>query len=56
MKVCGLPDILEPPQNLTLAEGERATFFCLVDMTCLVSYMEWYRNTENGDYIQAVPE
>ena len=48
VKVCGLPDILSPPQNLSLEVGDRASFLCTVDMSCLVSYVEWYRHNTNG--------
>ena len=48
VKVCGLPDILSPPQNLSLEVGDRASFLCTVDMSCLVSYVEWYRHNNNG--------
>ena len=48
MKVCGLPTILQAPENLTLSVGDTATFLCTVDMTCMVSYVEWYKHSDNG--------
>ena len=49
MKVCGLPEV-SPPENLTLEVGETADFLCVVDMTCMVSYVEWYRHSHNGQF------
>ena len=47
VKVCGLPEV-SPPENLTLEAGQTASFLCVVDMTCMVSYVEWYRHSDNG--------
>jgi len=47
VKVCGLPKILQPPENMTLNSGDTAKFLCTVDMTCMVSYVEWYKHTDN---------
>ena len=49
--MCGLPNIFEPPKNMTLGPGDRAKFYCTVDMTCMVSYVEWYKQTDNGQFI-----
>ena len=46
--MCGLPNIFEPPKNMTLEVGQTAKFFCTVDMTCMVSYVEWYKQNDNG--------
>ena len=48
VKVCGLPHILQPPENMSLEVGETARFLCTVDMTCMVSYVEWYKHNDNG--------
>ena len=48
VKMCGLPNIFEPPKNMTLEVGETAKFYCTVDMTCMVSYVEWYKQSDNG--------
>ena len=50
VKVCGLPSV-SPPENLTLEVGQTASFLCVVDMTCMVSYVEWYRHSDNGTHI-----
>ena len=52
VKVCGLPDV-SPPENLTVKVGQTASFLCVVDMTCMVSYVEWYRHSHNGQYTQS---
>merc|ERR1719350_813098 len=48
VKMCGLPRITHAPKNLTLETGGIARFRCNVDMTCIVSYIEWYRHGDNG--------
>ena len=48
VKMCGLPNIFEPPKNMTLEVGQTAKFYCTVDMTCMVSYVEWYKQSDNG--------
>ena len=48
VKVCGLPTILTPPDNMTMEVGDTAKFLCTVDMTCMVSYVEWYKHDSNG--------
>merc|ERR1712002_680085 len=35
-------------KNLTLDLGKTATFECSVDMQCLVSYIHWYHQMDNG--------
>ena len=50
MKVCGLPHILQPPENMSLEVGDTARFLCTVDMTCMVSYVEWYKHNDNGQW------
>ena len=50
VKMCGLPNIFEPPKNMTLGVGDTAKFYCTVDMTCMVSYVEWYKQSDNGQY------
>jgi len=47
VKMCGLPRITNAPKNLTLDTGGVARFHCNVDMTCIVSYIEWYKQTDN---------
>ena len=49
VKVCGLPHILQTPENMSLAVGDTARFLCTVDMTCMVSYVEWYKHNDNGE-------
>merc|ERR1712029_1237847 len=51
VKVCGLPNILQPPENLTLDTGATAKFLCTVDMTCMVSYVEWYKHNDNESLV-----
>ena len=53
--MCGLPDV-SPPENLTLEVGQTASFLCVVDMTCMVSYVEWYRQSDNGQYMRKILE
>ena len=33
---------------MTLEVGDTAKFLCTVDMTCMVSYVEWYKHDSNG--------
>ena len=37
-------------RNLTLNPGDRALFRCKVDMKCMVSYIQWYHEMNNGGY------
>ena len=34
--------------NVTARPGQTATFKCQVDMSCIVSYIEWYHEMDNG--------
>lgn len=45
---CGLPKINNVMKNLTLNEGDSASFHCSVDMKCMVSYIQWYHEPFNG--------
>ena len=40
---------MQPPENMTLNSGDTAKFLCTVDMTCMVSYVEWYKHNDNGN-------
>jgi len=42
---------LQPPENLTLDTGATAKFLCTVDMTCMVSYVEWYKHNDNESLV-----
>ncbi|XP_023325604.1 fibroblast growth factor receptor isoform X2 [Eurytemora carolleeae] len=48
VKTCGRPEINNVMQNLTLKPGDTASFRCTVDMKCLVSYIQWYHEMNNG--------
>merc|ERR1711915_519300 len=48
VKTCGLPSITNAPKNLTLNMGDTARFRCEVDMSCMVSYIEWHKHDDNG--------
>merc|ERR1711915_16877 len=48
VKTCGLPTITNAPKNLTLNTGDTARFYCAVDMSCMVSYIEWHKHDDNG--------
>ena len=41
---------MQPPENMTLNTGDTAKFLCTVDMTCMVSYVEWYKHNDNGEW------
>ena len=41
---------MQPPENMTLNSGDTAKFLCTVDMTCMVSYVEWYKHNDNGEW------
>jgi len=45
---CGQPKINNEMKNLTLHIGDTARFQCAVDMSCLVSYIQWYHHMNNG--------
>jgi hypothetical protein len=34
--------------NVTARPGQMATFKCQVDMSCIVAYIEWYHEMDNG--------
>jgi len=48
VNTCGRPQINNVMQNLTLKEGDTANFRCTVDMSCMVSYIQWYHEMGNG--------
>jgi len=45
---CGQPKINSQMKNLTVDIGETARFQCAVDMSCLVSYIQWWHQMGNG--------
>lgn len=45
---CGMPKITNVMRNRTLQAGDVAKFRCTVDMKCMVSYIHWYHEMENG--------
>eukprot|EP00092_Neocalanus_flemingeri_P102569 GFUD01131198.1.p1 GENE.GFUD01131198.1~~GFUD01131198.1.p1 ORF type:complete len:189 (+),score=21.37 GFUD01131198.1:100-666(+) len=48
VKTCGQPKINNVMRNLTLNPGDTARFRCTVDMKCMVSYIQWYHEMNNG--------
>merc|ERR1719195_595248 len=49
VKTCGLPLIDSTEMsNLTVRPGDKVTFNCKVDLSCLVSTIRWYHEMENG--------
>jgi len=48
VRTCGVPTIKNVMRNLTLQPGDRAMFRCKVDMKCMVSYIQWYHEMNNG--------
>ena len=48
VKTCGKPNIQNIMNNVTVKPGESATFKCQVDMSCIVAYIEWYHEMDNG--------
>ena len=34
--------------NVTAKPGQSASFKCQVDMSCIVAYIEWYHEMDNG--------
>jgi len=48
VQTCGVPTIKNVMRNLTLNPGDRARFHCKVDMKCMVSYIHWYHEMNNG--------
>jgi len=45
---CGRPDIKNVMQNISVKPGDSASFQCTIDMTCVVSYIQWYHELNNG--------
>lgn len=48
VKTCGKPHIQNIMTNVTAKPGQMATFKCQVDMSCIVAYIEWYHEMDNG--------
>ncbi|XP_071747086.1 kazal-type serine protease inhibitor domain-containing protein 1 [Lepeophtheirus salmonis] len=48
IKTCGKPNIQNIMNNVTARPGQSATFKCQVDMSCIVAYIEWYHEMDNG--------
>lgn len=48
VKTCGQPRIKNVMRNLTLNPGDTARFHCSVDMKCMVSYIQWHHEMNNG--------
>jgi len=48
VRTCGTPTIKNVMRNLTLDPGDTARFYCKVDMKCMVSYIQWYHEMNNG--------
>jgi len=48
VQTCGVPTIKNVMRNLTLNPGDSARFECRVDMKCMVSYIHWYHEMNNG--------
>jgi len=48
VKTCGVPTIKNVMRNLTVSPGDSARFHCKVDMKCMVSYIQWYHEMNNG--------
>ena len=48
VKTCGKPHIQNIMSNVTARPGQMATFKCQVDMSCIVAYIEWYHEMDNG--------
>jgi len=48
IRTCGKPNIQNIMNNVTARPGQTATFKCQVDMSCIVSYIEWYHEMDNG--------
>lgn len=48
VKTCGHPRIQNIMENITVRPGDKAVFNCKVDMSCLVSTINWYHEMENG--------
>ena len=48
VKTCGKPHIQNIMSNVTAKPGQMASFKCQVDMSCIVAYIEWYHEMDNG--------
>ncbi|XP_023321266.1 protein turtle homolog B isoform X2 [Eurytemora carolleeae] len=48
IKTCGHPRISNLMENITVKPGDKAIFNCKVDMSCMVSTINWYHEMENG--------
>eukprot|EP00095_Tigriopus_kingsejongensis_P008697 maker-scaffold483_size159862-snap-gene-0.45 protein:Tk08697 transcript:maker-scaffold483_size159862-snap-gene-0.45-mRNA-1 annotation:"hypothetical protein SINV_04149" len=48
IRTCGKPNIQNIMNNVTASPGQSATFKCQVDMSCIVAYIEWYHEMDNG--------
>lgn len=48
VKTCGKPNIQNIMNNVTVKPGQSASFKCQVDMSCIVAYIEWYHEMDNG--------
>jgi len=48
IKTCGKPHIQNIMSNVTAKPGQMASFKCQVDMSCIVAYIEWYHEMDNG--------
>lgn len=52
IETCGAPKIANIMENRTAKPGDQITFNCKVDMSCMVSTINWYHEFENGTEIQ----
>lgn len=48
IKTCGKPNIQNVMYNMNVTAGQSASFKCQVDMSCIVAYIEWYHEMDNG--------
>lgn len=48
IRTCGKPNIQNIMNNVTVKPGQSASFKCQVDMSCIVAYIEWYHEMDNG--------
>merc|ERR1711981_673518 len=48
IKTCGKLHIQNIMSNVTAKPGQMASFKCQVDMSCIVAYIEWYHEMDNG--------
>merc|ERR1711899_340584 len=48
IRTCGKPNIQNIMNNVTVRPGQSASFKCQVDMSCIVAYIEWYHEMDNG--------